>query len=786
MDQGYWIIDMIFDTTGKPVDYRLLEMNRMFEKHTGLTNAINKTMKELVPDLDQFWFDTFGQVALTGIPTRFENEAVAMYRWFDVQATRVGDAGSHQVALFFRDITQRMQANREMKRQATRQAFQLQLTDLLRPLRNPDDVAPVVAKLLGEKLNLSRVYFADIDDAGGTAGGTAGSTFIIQRDWTANGMPSIAGLRCQLADFAPEIINSLRSGTMVLVENVSIDGRTAGHAQSYADINVRAHASFPLIKADNLVAFLSLCSATPLHWTDEHITLAQDTLERTWAAIESVQAQNALHVERDRSRSVLLGMSEGYVLLDQDWTIVEVNNEAACIARHQRTDLLNKNYWLASPDLVGTELEIFYRRLQSTGQPGAMDYLHTYTADEKRWIEIRAYPLKKGQLAIFLRDINDRKLTAQELQDASRRKDDFLAMLAHELRNPLAPIGAAAALIQRAKLDPVQLRETSEVIGRQVKHMTHLINDLLDVSRVNRGLVELDKDLLQMTQLVNDAVEQVAPLIRARGHRLSLHQTPHTTLVVGDKKRLVQVIANLLHNAAKYTPDGGDLRLTTEVREARIIIELTDNGIGMTGDLASHAFELFAQAERTSDRASGGLGLGLALVKSLVELHGGSVSCDSAGLGKGSRFCVFLPRAHDAAADAPQYLNNPAVATPTESLHIMVVDDNADAARMLAMVLENAGHRVIVEHGSRAALQRAKIDIPQVFLLDIGLPEMDGYELARRLRAQPETADATLIAITGYGQKQDKQNAFDTGFDHHLVKPVDMESLSEALTQRHN
>jgi CheY-like chemotaxis protein len=262
--------------------------------------------------------------------------------------------------------------------------------------------------------------------------------------------------------------------------------------------------------------------------------------------------------------------------------------------------------------------------------------------------------------------------------------------------------------------------------------------------------------------------------------------TPEAPLVMGDKKRLVQVIVNLLTNSAKYTREGGQILLRTEVRNSHVLIQVADNGIGMTGELVSRAFDLFAQAERTSDRSSGGLGLGLALVRSLITLHRGTVTCESPGLGKGSTFTVCLPRLLERIGDeAPQRVH-PAPLQSSRSLRILVVDDNVDAASMLGMLLEAAGHEVVIEHESRHALERATSEAPQVCILDIGLPEMDGNELAQRLRASPRTAGAVLIAITGYGQDSDRGQTLAAGFDHHLVKPVDTKQLAAILAEVHS
>ena len=402
-----------------------------------------------------------------------------------------------------------------------------------------------------------------------------------------------------------------------------------------------------------------------------------------------------------------------------------------------------------------------------------------------RWFDVYATRVGSADsrhVALLFTDITERKATQEKLEDADRRKDEFLAMLAHELRNPLAPISAAAELLKIARLDEVQVRKTSEIIDRQVKHMTGLVDDLLDVSRVSRGLVKLDTAPCNLSHIVSDAIEQAAPLIHARRHHLALHLTPVAALIHGDRKRLVQVLANILNNAAKYTHDGGNIHLRTEVDASHIVIEIADTGIGMTPRLITQAFDLFAQAERTSDRASGGLGLGLALVKTIVELHHGTVRCESGGIGAGSTFTVRLPRLlapvehdhrHDDAADRHA----------KQSLRILVVDDNVDAATMLAMLLEAAGHQVLVEHGASRALATARTERPQVCLLDIGLPAMDGNALAQQLRAQKETAGSVLVAVTGYGQEKDRDQSLAAGFDYHLVKPVSSTELFALLAE---
>lgn len=412
-----------------------------------------------------------------------------------------------------------------------------------------------------------------------------------------------------------------------------------------------------------------------------------------------------------------------------------------------------------------------------------------------RWFSVRAdWFLEKAGDPYVLQgvtiDIQELKTVGEERQGAidllkaqDNRKDEFLAMLAHELRNPLAPIGAGAELLQMVELNEHRVRQTCEIISRQVGHMTSLIDDLLDVSRVTRGLIKLDNAALDIRRVVSDAVEQANPLIHSKHHHLTLHLPPYMVMVQGDEKRLVQIVSNLLNNAAKYTPEGGNIALKIQVKKSLVVLEVTDDGMGMDQELVNRVFDLFTQAQRASDRSSGGLGLGLALVKSLAELHGGTVAATSKGIRKGSTFTIFLPRMPETPLESGKSDVAGTLAVSSQALKILVVDDNEDAAAMLSSLLEACGHQVFVEHGARRALERAHIELPDVCVLDIGLPEMDGHELARRLRAQPANADTLLIAVTGYGQENDRKNALAAGFSHHLTKPVDTKKLNSILAE---
>ena len=403
---------------------------------------------------------------------------------------------------------------------------------------------------------------------------------------------------------------------------------------------------------------------------------------------------------------------------------------------------------------------------------------------EERFIDFVYQPIhdQHGKVSgIFVEgsDVTARKRIEDELRAANRQKDQFLAMLAHELRNPLAPITTAAQLLQRGQMDAPGIQRASDIIARQAQHMTSLVNDLLDVSRVTRGLVSITKEALEVREIVHEAVEQVRPLIDTRRHELHCEIASDPLRVEGDRTRLIQVVSNILNNAAKYTAPGGKLLLTVRIESSCVRVAVRDNGQGIDPPILPYIFDLFIQAERTPDRSQGGLGLGLALVKSLAMLHGGRVEAHSAGLGRGSEFVVYLPCLAEAPATSAPRLDPQS--RGTRGLKVLVVDDNVDAAQMLGTLLEMNGYEVAIAYDGRSALASAVQAPPDVALLDIGLPDLDGHELARRLRAIPETTQAVLVALTGYGQEEDRRNAYKAGFDHHMAKPADLAKLLELL-----
>jgi signal transduction histidine kinase len=388
-------------------------------------------------------------------------------------------------------------------------------------------------------------------------------------------------------------------------------------------------------------------------------------------------------------------------------------------------------------------------------------------------------------------EVTERTRVELALKEADRHKDEFLAMLAHELRNPLAPIRNAVQLMHRRSIDDPQLAWSRDIIERQLAYLTRLVDDLLDVSRITRGKINLNKEVIEIGALVARTVETVQPLIEERGHTLAVQLPSGILAVLGDPTRLSQALGNVLGNAAKYTERGGRITLTAIQLDSEVEIRVRDTGIGIPAELMPMIFNLFTQLDRTSGPTQSGLGIGLALVQRLIEMHGGSVAAHSDGLGRGSEFVIRLPlfireRVVEAGRDsnnphAPeQSMNNSEGASRTQR-RILVADDNNDALESLATLLQLSGHEVYTAANGAVALESAEQHRPEVALLDIGMPKLDGYEVARRIRAQPWGQRITLVALTGWGQDSDRRRSQEAGFDSHLVKPLDLDKLTELL-----
>jgi PAS domain S-box-containing protein len=405
-----------------------------------------------------------------------------------------------------------------------------------------------------------------------------------------------------------------------------------------------------------------------------------------------------------------------------------------------------------------------------------------------RWVRDRVRPVRNARdqvyrVARITYDISRRKEMEALLRAADNNKNEFLATLAHELRNPLSPIRNAAALLGTVGPGASELQSRAkEVITRQVDHLAHLVDDLLDVARISEGKISLRKEEVNLGSVIAQAIETAGPLIHGREHTLDVHLPEEQVWVMGDPVRLAQSMGNLLHNAAKFTPRGGRISIRANLTgNGNVAIAVQDNGIGIADDNLPRIFGMFAQAAVPPDRAPEGLGIGLSLVSRLLDMHGGRLSASSPGIGLGSTFTVELPVLRAERGNSHSSIQGKAAQEPSAGLRVLLVDDNADAIEMMGFLLGEMGHEAFTTQDARRIVDLAREHKPDVIVLDIGLPGVDGYELARRIKREPELASIRLVAHTGYGSPEDRKKAMDAGFDAHLVKPAELDQLDAAL-----
>ena len=565
--------------------------------------------------------------------------------------------------------------------------------------------------------------------------------------------------------------------------------------------------------------------AVAAHWPDEELKLAagQGRLEdegwrlrkdgtRFWASvvITALRSPSGLLIgflkitrdltERRRNEEVLRNSEERFRLLveevkdhaifmlDPDGVVASWNLGAERMQGYAAAEIMGRHFaCFFAPDVAVSRLPQQYITVATqNGSVEAESWL--VRRDGSRFcagITLSAMFDRDHRLLGFaniIRDLTERNRVAA-LEQSHESAHVFLAMLSHELRNPLAPLMTSVDILRMRNVSDPVVQQTSDVIARQVQHLTRLVDDLMDVSRITSGRIALSHAPVDIAVAVARAIELSRTLIDTRGHSLYLSLPEQPLIVHGDLTRLTQVMVNLLNNAAKYTPQGGRIDLIVAAESGSVEVRVLDTGSGMPDDLLPRVFDLFTQGQRSLDRVEGGLGVGLTLVQKIVELHGGTVAAHSEGVDRGSEFIVRLPLNSAAPTAAAAKEERPGDAERAQKLRILVVDDNKDAAESMAILLELWGHETLRAHDGAKALELGARYHADVIFLDIGLPGMDGYEVASRLREMPETAGAVLIAVTGYGQEEDRRRSRRAGFDRHLVKPVAPESLQRLLAE---
>lgn len=505
---------------------------------------------------------------------------------------------------------------------------------------------------------------------------------------------------------------------------------------------------------------------------------------------------SSFRTPQERLDAILSAAPDGILIGDAAGRIVLANDQLERMVGYRRDELIGQTVEMLVPERLRVrhagQREAFVRDPHARPMGAGRDLMALTKDGRELPVEISLAPLvtDEGVLVVnIIRDVTERRRLEAELKHrndeltaADRRKDEFLAVLSHELRNPLAPIRAAVEVLAQTRSEDADVHWARDVIARQVTQMVRLIDDLLDVSRISQGKIRLHRERVPLSGLIASAVETVRPLLESRRQILDIAQPPEDVVLDVDPIRIAQVISNLINNAAKYSDESTRIRLGATVAGENLEVCVRDDGIGIPAEFLPRLFETFAQADRSLDRSRGGLGIGLTLVKTLVEMHGGKVEATSEGAGRGSEFRVTLPKASPGAAPAASAPAGPHAADAGHR-RVLVADDNVDFADSMQRLLRRRGYDVKIVHDGVAALAAAPGFVPDVCLLDIGLPGISGYELARELRRTPALEGALIIAISGYGRDEDRARAKESGFDEHLTKPIQMESL-EAILKR--
>jgi PAS domain S-box-containing protein len=673
------------------------------------------------------------------------------------------------------NITERKRAEENTRRDERNSEFLRQLELLISPMLEADEIVSIATRRLGEYLELTRCYVSQ-----------PGDTFIILRgDWRRAGLPSVAGVH-PLEGILPAAFRAaFDMGQSVVVNDLDAEALDPEVRDRLHGMGAQAYLCVPYVSGVGWESTLVAQRDMPHEWQAHEVQLMRDVSSRLWPAVKRARAERAMRDSEERFRT-MADSSPVMIWITDTHGRIEFANRAfldffGIATRERARDFAwgetihpedREAYFDAFAATVG-ERAPFEARARVRRRDGLM-----------RWVESRGNPRldAHGKVTGVIGsspDITEMFESQQALREADRRKDEFLAMLAHELRNPLAPIVNATRILRRlAPLGP-ELEGMREMIERQTEQLTTLVDDLLDVSRVTQGRITLRKVNLELMSVIARAIETSRPLIDARRHHLAISLPAEPVRIEGDVARLAQAISNLLNNAAKYTDDGGELQLKAQVEEGQVVVTIKDNGIGLEPEELLRIFDLFTQADRALDRAQGGLGIGLTVVKKLIEMHGGRVHAYSEGHGRGSEFVVTLPTVTGVHEDRKGASGAPPKAAARS--RILVVDDNVDSATSMSLLLKLDGHDVKMAHDGPGALAAARAFHPQVILLDIGLPGMSGYEVARELRRDETFAQVTLIALTGYGQAEDRRKSKAAGFDHHLTKPVDDEALATVL-----
>lgn len=674
IDEGFCVCEMLFNENGEPTDYRFLEVNPVFEKMTGLQQAVGKTARELVPNLEDFWVEVYGRVALTGEPVRFENQSLAMNRWFDVNAFRIGEPQSHKFALLFTNISDRKRAEIALQERHARLNLLYETTSGLLLTEQPLTFMNDLFDKLSAQLDLQYYFNFIIEERNRRQ-------LLHLKSYA--GISPAAAQAIEWLELSQGMCGLVAQARRQIVAN-NVQQSTLPNAQIIREMGITAYVGQPLIVRGRLLGTLSFASTTRTSFSSEEIALLQAATDQIAVAIE-------------------------------------------------RANLI--------------------------------DSLQQQT---------------------------------QQLIQTNRLKDEFLAVLSHELRSPLNPILGWVKLLQTRKFNETKTAEALATIERNAQLQAQLIEDLLDISRIMRGKIALNATPVNLTYVISSALETVRLAAEAKSMQLQVTLASHALQVFGDATRLQQVVWNLLSNAIKFTPHGGRVEISLQQVEERqgsrgasefpsyAQIQVADTGKGIDPEFLPHVFEYFRQEDGSTTRKFGGLGLGLAIAKQVVEMHGGTIDANSPGEGRGATFTVKIPLMQSpeaAPADTPIDSTPQIDVALLANVRVLLVDDDADTCEFLRVFLEEKGAVVASTNSATKALQILAQFSPDILLSDIGMPDTDGYELIRTIRSSTAAGSIPAIALTAYAQDVDREQAIAAGFQYHVVKPLDLEAVVALIVE---
>ena len=769
-----------------PATGRIVRVNRKLSLITGFDEAelLGRPLEDLTPGhTEVVQAFTRGEVDDYSFEPHFtRKDGAEICLRVDASMLRDESGQPKKAIAAVRDITQEQRSQRMLQQSEQAHRLLVSLHDATRGHRDPARVLSEFVRVVARHFGVDGCAYGEVDETG---------QFVAVIADHAVAVPSLLG-SYRMDAFGPPLIAELRRGNAIVVNDAWTDPRTARTA--FDEAGMRASMAVPLVKDGRFVALMVLHHGQPRVWKADEAALMEVIAERTWFALESARAEASLREHRDvlalAMRGGRMGAWSRDIRTGRVWWSRELEeivglppgafegNESAFF------DILHADDRRAVDEAVASAI-----RSQADY---TIEFRFRHASGEWRWMEGRGravYGESNEPTMIYGIgiDITERKRAEEELRrlnaelsEADRRKDQFIALLAHELRNPLAPVRFSLDLLRLPGASQVEHEQARVIIERQVAQMSKLLDDLLDVARVGRGKLQVSRAPVSLTATLQMAVETSRPLVERQHHTLDVSLPATEMTVVGDPVRLTQVFANLLNNAARYTPAGGTLGLSATVAEGSAVVRVSDNGIGLRPDQLRAIFKPFEQAHEPG--YSGGLGLGLSLAQAIVMLHDGSIEAHSDGLGQGTEFVVTLPLVDVVSEQRAAAADH--VRTSAGGLRVLVVDDNCDAADAMAVLLSVDGHDIATAYDGTTALESAASVLPDVVLLDIGLPDITGYEVARRLRALDGGERITIVAISGWGQARDKQLAFDSGFDAHLTKPADPSQVRALLSER--